>query len=72
MLRLFPADSPTHDIKDGLFTSTLELDWLLSREDLAQDIECRVKSAAMPETIVQKFSINLQGIEITKNYICFL
>ncbi|KPU79104.1 uncharacterized protein Dana_GF11010, isoform I [Drosophila ananassae] len=52
--------SPTHDIKDGLFTSTLELDWLLSREDLAQDIECRVKSAAMPETIVQKFSINLQ------------
>nr|XP_043070035.1 uncharacterized protein LOC108122918 isoform X8 [Drosophila bipectinata] len=52
--------SPTHDIKDGLFTSTLELDWSLSREDLAQEIECRVKSAAMPETIVKKFSINLQ------------
>ncbi|KAH8266575.1 hypothetical protein KR026_004169, partial [Drosophila bipectinata] len=52
--------SPTHDIKEGLFTSTLELDWSLSREDLAQEIECRVKSAAMPETIVKKFSINLQ------------
>ncbi|XP_041674202.1 B-cell receptor CD22 isoform X21 [Drosophila eugracilis] len=52
--------SPTHDISDGLYTSTLELDWPMSREDLAQDIECRVKSAAIPNTTVTKFSVDLQ------------
>ncbi|EDW40286.1 GL24989 [Drosophila persimilis] len=53
-------DSPTHDLNDGLYTSTLELDWQLSREDLAQDIECRVESAAIKSTIVTKFSVDLQ------------
>ncbi|KMZ01274.1 uncharacterized protein LOC6739169 isoform X8 [Drosophila simulans] len=52
--------SPTHDLVDGLYTSTLELDWTLSREDLAQDIECRVKSAAIPNVTVTKFSVDLQ------------
>ncbi|XP_032573486.1 uncharacterized protein LOC6620129 isoform X4 [Drosophila sechellia] len=52
--------SPTHDLVDGLYTSTLELDWTLSREDLAQDIECRVKSAAIPNVAVTKFSVDLQ------------
>ncbi|XP_017137477.1 uncharacterized protein LOC108152559 isoform X5 [Drosophila miranda] len=52
--------SPTHDLNDGLYTSTLELDWQLSREDLAQDIECRVESAAIKSTIVTKFSVDLQ------------
>ncbi|XP_070071317.1 uncharacterized protein nrm isoform X7 [Drosophila takahashii] len=52
--------SPTHDLNDGLYTSTLELDWPLSREDLAQDIECRVNSAAIPNTTVTKFSVDLQ------------
>ncbi|EDW79217.2 LOW QUALITY PROTEIN: uncharacterized protein Dwil_GK12999 [Drosophila willistoni] len=52
--------SPTHDLKDGLYTSTLELDWQLSREDLAQDIECRVESAAIKNAIVTKFSVDLQ------------
>ncbi|XP_041564220.1 uncharacterized protein LOC108136874 isoform X3 [Drosophila elegans] len=60
--------SPTHDLNDGLYTSTLELDWSLSRDDLAQDIECRVTSAALPNTTVTKFSVDLQvrptGIEI--------
>ncbi|XP_020816455.1 hemicentin-1 isoform X4 [Drosophila serrata] len=60
--------SPTHDLNDGLYTSTLELDWTLSREDLAQDIECRVKSAAISNTIVTTFDVDLQvrptGIEI--------
>uniref|UniRef100_A0A6P4ECC5 Titin isoform X9 n=1 Tax=Drosophila rhopaloa TaxID=1041015 RepID=A0A6P4ECC5_DRORH len=60
--------SPTHDLNDGLYTSTLELDWPLSREDLAQDFECRVTSAAIPNTTVTKFSVDLQvrptGIEI--------
>ncbi|XP_065720778.2 hemicentin-1 isoform X13 [Drosophila suzukii] len=52
--------SPTHDLNNGLYTSTLELDWPLSREDLAQDIECRVKSAAIPNTTVTKFRVDLQ------------
>nr|NP_001246891.1 neuromusculin, isoform F [Drosophila melanogaster]AFH04562.1 neuromusculin, isoform F [Drosophila melanogaster]AHA95700.1 FI21256p1 [Drosophila melanogaster] len=52
--------SPTHDLVDGLYTSTLELDWTLSREDLAQDIECRVKSAAIQNVTVTKFSVDLQ------------
>ncbi|XP_034655580.1 uncharacterized protein LOC117893187 isoform X9 [Drosophila subobscura] len=52
--------SPTHDLNDGLYTSTLELDWQLSREDLAQDIECRVESAAIKSAIVTKFSVDLQ------------
>ncbi|EDV52815.2 uncharacterized protein Dere_GG16293, isoform G [Drosophila erecta] len=52
--------SPTHDLIDGLYTSTLELDWQLSREDLAQDIECRVKSAAIQNVTVTKFSVDLQ------------
>ncbi|XP_037718882.1 uncharacterized protein LOC119552963 isoform X5 [Drosophila subpulchrella] len=52
--------SPTHDLNNGLYTSTLELDWPLSREDLAQDIECRVKSAAIPNTTVSKFRVDLQ------------
>ncbi|XP_030385039.1 uncharacterized protein LOC115632156 isoform X2 [Scaptodrosophila lebanonensis] len=52
--------SPTHDQKDGLYTSTLELEWQLSREDLAQDIECRVESAAIKNEIVAKFSVDLQ------------
>lgn len=55
------TDSPTHDLNDGLFTSTLELDWQLSREDLASDIECRVESAAIKNAIVTKFSVDLQG-----------
>lgn len=55
------TDSATHDLDDGLYTSTLELDWPLSREDLAQDIECRVESAAIKNTIVTKFSVDLQG-----------
>jgi len=55
------TDSPTHDLNDGLYTSTLELDWQLSREDLAQDIECRVESAAIKSAIVTKFSVDLQG-----------
>ncbi|ALC44604.1 nrm [Drosophila busckii] len=53
-------DSPTHDLQDGLYTSTLELDWALSREDLAKDIECRVESAAIKSPIVNKFSVDLQ------------
>lgn len=57
----FCTDSPTHDLNDGLFTSTLELDWPLSREDLASDIECRVESAAIKNAIVTKFSVDLQG-----------
>ncbi|KAH8233853.1 hypothetical protein KR032_000185, partial [Drosophila birchii] len=52
--------SPTHDLNDGLYTSTLELDWTLSRDDLAQDIECRVKSAAISKTIVTTFGVDLQ------------
>ncbi|XP_070064173.1 uncharacterized protein nrm isoform X6 [Drosophila virilis] len=52
--------SPTHDLNDGLYTSTLELDWQLSREDLATDIECRVESAAIKNAIVTKFSVDLQ------------
>ncbi|EDV97314.1 GH16788 [Drosophila grimshawi] len=52
--------SPTHDLTDGLYTSTLELDWQLSREDLATDIECRVESAAIKDAIVSKFSVDLQ------------
>ncbi|XP_041448121.1 uncharacterized protein LOC111077461 isoform X3 [Drosophila obscura] len=52
--------SPTHDLNEGLYTSTLELDWQLSREDLAQDIECRVESAAVKSAIVTKFSVDLQ------------
>lgn len=58
---LLRTDSPTHDLNDGLFTSTLELDWQLSREDLASDIECRVESAAIKNAIVTKFSVDLQG-----------
>lgn len=58
---LIYLDSPTHDLVDGLYTSTLELDWTLSREDLAQDIECRVKSAAIQNVTVTKFSVDLQG-----------
>ncbi|XP_039230059.1 uncharacterized protein LOC6540104 isoform X14 [Drosophila yakuba] len=52
--------SPTHDLINGLYTSTLELDWQLSREDLAQDFECRVKSAAIQNVTVTKFSVDLQ------------
>ncbi|XP_051861515.1 uncharacterized protein LOC117569553 isoform X6 [Drosophila albomicans] len=52
--------SPTHDQNDGLYTSTLELDWQLSREDLGEDIECRVESAAIKNTIVTKFGVDLQ------------
>ncbi|TDG39892.1 hypothetical protein AWZ03_013686, partial [Drosophila navojoa] len=52
--------SPTHDLHDGLYTSTLELEWALSREDLAQDIECRVESAAIKNAIVTKFGVDLQ------------
>ncbi|KAH8286528.1 hypothetical protein KR054_010889, partial [Drosophila jambulina] len=52
--------APTHNLIDGLYTSTLELDWTLSRDDLAQDIECRVKSAAISNTIVTAFGVDLQ------------
>ncbi|KAH8258880.1 hypothetical protein KR038_011496 [Drosophila bunnanda] len=52
--------SPTHDLNDGLYTSTLELDWTLSRDDLAQDIECRVKSAAISNAIITTFNVDLQ------------
>ncbi|XP_050742543.1 uncharacterized protein LOC108030804 isoform X3 [Drosophila biarmipes] len=52
--------SPSHDLHNGLYTTTLELDWPLTREDLAQDIECRVKSAAIPNTTVTKFRVDLQ------------
>ncbi|XP_043650487.1 B-cell receptor CD22 isoform X3 [Drosophila teissieri] len=52
--------SPTNDLINGLYTSTLELDWQLSREDLAQDFECRVKSAAIQNVTVTKFSVDLQ------------
>ncbi|XP_043862051.1 uncharacterized protein LOC120447830 isoform X1 [Drosophila santomea] len=52
--------SPTHDLINGLYTSTLELDWQLSREDLAQDFECRVKSAAIQNVTLTKFSVDLQ------------
>lgn len=57
----FRTDSPTHDLNEGLYTSTLELEWQLSREDLASDIECRVESAAIKNAIVTKFSVDLQG-----------
>nr|XP_041632279.1 uncharacterized protein LOC108079253 isoform X2 [Drosophila kikkawai] len=52
--------SPTHNLNDGLYTSTLELDWTLSRDDLAQDIECRVNSAAILNSIVSTFGVDLQ------------
>jgi len=54
-------DSPSYDEKDGLYTATLELSLQLSREDLGHDIECRVDSSAIAETIINNFNVDLQG-----------
>lgn len=41
--------------------ATLELSLQLSRDDLGHNIECRVDSAAIPNTLKNQFSVDLQG-----------
>ncbi|XP_037890322.1 uncharacterized protein LOC119637932 isoform X7 [Glossina fuscipes] len=52
--------SPSYDEQNGLFTATLELSLQLSRDDLGHNIECRVDSAAIPNTLKNQFSVDLQ------------
>ena len=56
------SDSPTYDEHEGLFTATLELSLVLSRHDLASDIECRVQSPALNGTVQTHLKLDLQGM----------
>lgn len=64
---LFSTDSASYVETGGLFTATLELNLELSRDDLARDIECRVESAALPNKLINKFRVDLQGNQTEKN-----
>ncbi|XP_055381652.1 putative uncharacterized protein DDB_G0282133 isoform X8 [Condylostylus longicornis] len=53
--------SPSYDEdEDGLFTATLELSLVLSRQDLDNDIECRVESAALDDIYKSLIKLDLQ------------
>uniref|UniRef100_A0A1I8PB86 Ig-like domain-containing protein n=1 Tax=Stomoxys calcitrans TaxID=35570 RepID=A0A1I8PB86_STOCA len=57
---LLPEVDIHYDDKDGLFNVTVELYLKLTRKDLAHNIECRAKSAAIQNTLSTQFSIDLQ------------
>ncbi|XP_055855843.1 hemicentin-1 isoform X5 [Episyrphus balteatus] len=52
--------SPTYDEKDGLYTATLELSLVLTRQDLGNTIECRVESSAIQGTIRSVIDVDMQ------------